>query len=510
MNKYYNIYEKYIKHKLLGGIKTSYNNPNSLDIFVGLSPNDIIDLLTDLMINSTDASVKNYSFILSKCINTIKYIIEFIKFNNKNKLSININNDIDTIKNTINLYKTNIDDYCSKVYNESSGNLYYICEYYISNLMKNINLFNVPFDEHISKLIQLNDKNLDIISSFMNNFVKYIDSVFNIHRYSNILTVRYLIPSITECLIVLLVNNIDIKFIDYISNGTFNIVYRVKLCENNVELNEKYVIRLYKHNKSLTGTSIYNKKRLDSLFSDIDSYPIPKHANYQFDKVSMNRNDVTWTMWSITKEYNDYPSEIDTRMRDIGINQNYLIDKFEYLLTDKYEESSNKNKEEHEQIRLNNICRYIDQMSQIIFRLHENTNYVYIDWKIDNIALDEYNNFILIDNDFQEINENQYYIHTYKYNMLSSNMYNLNSILNYNKKDIAQAIDKIILLTELCIIYKCSSRRQYVNIVQQSYSSIDDYRSNLNEILNKIDQKSYPNCYNLIKWYLDSGIKKVS
>ena len=498
----YCIYKSYHNNKLIGGIKTSYNEiTDENDDIKHISPIDVIDIYIDLISQSIyEIDDTSCEFDLNECNNRIIKYIEFIKNIKSNNIS---ENDLNIIKSMLELYDNNKDEFNKKIYNVSDI-IYSLVSTHIGYTKKYIDVFDNTFYKHTLLLFksELNDYKLNSLSRSLCNYSNVINNVINMSKDSQ-KYITSLLPSIIECLVVLESKHISIKIFNYIDHGSYNIVY-------SAFVNKKpYALRLYKGTNSLDGTSIYEKEKIDNLFKDIISYPTPIYASYKYKKAPIESNDVIWTCWTISNIYRNRPIKQDDRTNDIDEIDG--ITKYDYIVSQNYKTSSNKTKEEHESLRFNTILRYIDQMSQILFRLHENTNYVYCDWKISNIALDDNFNFILVDNDFQKINENSFinYISTHNYtSILDKSKYNLTTL--GDNKLIAQSIDKMILLKELYTCYIAKDDYEHNSLYDENIYSRTDLKKELNEIFVKIDKNKYKYCYNLIEWYLNSNIKKIS
>ena len=330
-----------------------------------------------------------------------------------------------------------------------------------------------------------------------------------------------LVVSMAEAFVLLQVRErTEIFNIEYVGSGTFNTCFKITLSKpssnRRVITTKSFALKLLK--ESTERENLFRQRKFDKIFREFISYPQPILSNYEYYNLPVNSdtdppnfNRVEYDMkfqcdWRIYKLYSsNFSTSLyrNPRMQTLKPNK---ITRYEFIVSKEYKDQILS--EEAEKIRFKNICKYINQMALILFKLHS-VGSVYYDWKIGNIALDEKFNFILIDNDFVEITRSTrptsipitHNIKSVTDRVLPSGQIS-KYVFRYDPKTHFD-IDSIILLKELYSVFNATDKLTYNNFLGEDIFEKDDLRIEFSAMLEKIDYSEFPYLYNLINWYLE-------
>ena len=171
-----------------------------------------------------------------------------------------------------------------------------------------------------------------------------------------------------EAILILYLENRKPKYVKLLSSGTFNVVFEMSLCFNNNE-SKNYALRLSKNaicKMNLIEISKQNWYDNMLYYNDIslikylNRYPNICDSCYYPHILNSNSNTIYYTHWSVSNIYQ--------QITDI---KKYKI-------------------------------KYIQKVCELITYFNKN-DLLYFDWKITNFLLDNNDNLILVDNDFENL-----------------------------------------------------------------------------------------------------------
>ena len=402
-----------------------------------------------------------------------------------------------------------------------------ICSFFLKNLWTSHVFFDEPKYLNILKIITKTLKTSskqkqteNNLNSSITNSLTIIEKALASVIYDQTISPE-LVVSMSEVVVLLREKEkVEIDDIKFIGNGCFNTCFKITLRKqrrNGRGTIKQFVLKLLQ-GRSMKRENLFNRRKYDRIFRGFVSYPQPILSNYEYYDLPVNSDtdpkDFNYAEyekkfqcdWRIYKLYSN-------DLRTNGSNNPRLktlkpdsVTKFEFIVSKDYKDQILS--EEAEKIRFQNICKYINQMGKILFKLHS-VGSVYYDWKIGNIALDEKFNFILIDNDFEEASSKRHpetYIKSHNIDSILDSVRpvrrNPNSSLEYDT-GIHFQIDKIILLKELYSVFNASDRTGYSTLLKTDSFKDDDLRIEFEGMIEKINPSEFPFLYELVRWHLE-------